>query len=262
MAHATATATQGRHRRLPASGMTLVAAIVAFLSATAPEDVGAASSALRAGKAMPATGTTETSFTLSVGYINPQGLRATDVVARVADRTVEMTLYSGRADDGVWEGSTRLPAGSWPVTFQATASQGESPTLAGPIVVVSSGSEVGPEVAPFIAPPSASAAPHAAVAVTPRVDRTPGPRAEGLTGGLPGTLVLVGAAGLGAVVSGSRRYAVARRRRRERASGNASATPPARPVPAARPARKRADWELASLDDEPIGTVDYLGQRP
>ena len=71
MAIAITTATNGAHRGLPASARTLVAGMVAVLVAIAPEQVAAASNALSAGKAMPASGTTQTSFTLSVGYRQP-----------------------------------------------------------------------------------------------------------------------------------------------------------------------------------------------
>ena len=313
MAIAITTATNGAHRGLPASARTLVAGMVAVLVAIAPEQVAAASNALSDGKAMPASGNTQTSFTLSVGYRSPHGVPATRVVALAANRTIEMALFSGRSDDGVWEASARLPAGTWPVTFQATAAQGKNPTLAGPTLVVTVAPDptapptssplppMPPEPAPP-APPAAPAAPAAppaaplvpaapagasddavpaasgsvdlpasagvsdssgALAATPGGDLVPIPSAEGFAGAPPLSLFLAAVAGLGAVVGGSRLYGVSRRRRREPAAAPGPAAPEARPIgPTARPARRPADWELASLDDEPIGTVDYLGLQP
>ena len=315
MAIATTTATHGPHRGLPASARALVAGMVTVLVAIAPEQVAAASISLSAGKAMPASGTTQTIFTFSVGYLSPHGVPATRVVALAANRTIEMALFSGRSDDGVWEASARLPAGTWPVTFQATAAQGKKPMLAGPTVVVTMApspaapstpsplptapppepAPPAPPVAPAAAPVAATTPPAAplvqapaasasddAVPAAPGVavpalagegestsalaaasdgDLLPAPSTEGFAGAPPLSLMLVAAAGLGTVVGGSRLYGVARRRR-ELAAAPGPAAPATRAVgPTGRPARV-ADWELASLDDEPIGTVDYLGQQP
>lgn len=322
MAIAFTTATHGAHRGLPAPARTLVAGMVAVLVAIAPEQVAAASNALSAGKVMPASGTTQTSFTLSVGYLSPHGVPATRVVALVANRTIEMALFSGRSDDGVWEASARLPAGTWPVTFQATAAQGKNPTLAGPTLVVAAAPSptapptpaappatappqpIPPEPAPPAppAPPAAPAAPPAASLVTappaspltiaapqpagpgaveaqpsagaselapatagkPDGDLLPAPSIDGFSGAPPLSLLLIAVAGLGAFVGGSRLVAFARhRRRREPALELAPAAAAAGAAgPTVRPARRPAEWELASLDDEPIGTVDYLGLQP
>ncbi len=307
MALMTTTATRGARRRLPASATALVAGMVALVGAIAPDQAAAASNELSAGKAMPATGTTQTSFTLSVAYTSPQGFPASRVVALVANQTIEMTLFSGRSDDGVWEATTLLPAGSWPLTFQATAVQGKSPTLAGPTIVVSSApsppappqSTVSqpepippqprsqpPPVDPLAPPAPPDAAPAGAtedvaalgandpaLAVTetdPAVAAVgpaagillPAPGDDGFPTGLLFASLLVAIAAIGAVVGARRWSAIARRRR-----GEPSLEPPppaAHPVAAAtaRPARRIADWELASLDDEPIGTVDYTGLQP
>ena len=292
---------------LPASATALVAGIVAVVGAIAPDEVAAASNELSAGKAMPATGTTQTSFTLSVVYASPQGFPASRVVALVANQTIELTLFGGRADDGVWEATTLLPAGSWPVSFQATAVQGKSPTLAGPTIVVSSapsppappqstpqpepippqpGSQPPPvdPLAPPAAPDAASTAsgtedvatveaddsalavtetePVAAAVGPPAGILLPAPGDDGFPTGLLFAPLLVAVGAIGAVVGARRWSAVARRRRGE--PPPQPSTTSAHPVAAAaaRPARRIADWELASLDDEPIGTVDYTGLQP
>jgi hypothetical protein len=101
------------------------------------------------------------------------------------------------------------------------------------------------------------------VAGTPDGDLLPAPSTDEFSGAPPLTLMLIAVAGLGTLIGGSRLFAVARRRgRRAPAHEPAPAVPAARAAgPTRRPARRIADWELASLDDEPIGTVDYLGQR-
>lgn len=58
-------------------------------------------------------------------------------------------------------------------------------------------------------------------------------------------------------------FAVARRRRASEAQpmpANAGLVSP--PIATTLPTRGLADWELSALDDEPIGTVEYLGRQP
>lgn len=317
MALASTTATQGARGALPGSARAIVAGMVGILVAIAPEHVAAAGNALSAGKAMPASGTTQTVFTLSVGYRSPHGVPATRVVALAANQTIDMALFSGRSDDGVWEATALLPAGSWPVFFQATAAQGKNPTLAGPTLVVTGApspstpptpaatappqpippapappapaapvAPAAPLAAPLVSAPPASeitspAPPPAGpggvegqpssgasestgvVAGTPDGDLLPAPSTDGFSGAPPLALILTAVAGLGALVGVPSLFVVARRRRRRvPAIASAPAAPAARAAgPTVRPARGLADWELASLDDEPIGTVDYVGQR-
>ena len=232
-----------------------------------------------------------------------------------------MALFSGRSDDGVWEASARLPAGTWPVTFQATAAQGKNPTLAGPTLVVTLAPE--PTAPPTPAPPPARLRPSRSRPRRlhrqhlPRRRHSPHPRQHhssqilrrasslprfrlagrrrgaaerwrerfaGRRGRHAGRRSTAGAEFRW--IFGERHrchscssrspdsahwsedrvwFAVARRRRRRApAPEPAPATfrPRARPDQPTRPARRPAAWELASLDDEPIGTVDYLGLQP
>ena len=297
---------------MPATRVRLVAAAVLWLAVVAPGPVAGASNALTAGKVMPATGTTETSFAFSVTYTSPQGFPATRVVARTASRTVELVLFSGSAADGAWRGTSRLPAGSWPVTFEATAAQGKNPTLAGPTVTVTAVPATTPPTAtprataapapptptpavpaaaapptpapqpvvpapagssaPGLVSPSAQASPSGAaspaspgagggvVVGTPGGAVTPAARADEVADGPPWTLLMVAAAVI-ALIAGIWLLGLVGRRRRSR-GGPTSEVPPVPPVvvAAAPAARPLAEWELASLDDEPIGTVDYPGR--
>ena len=266
--------------------------------------VAAASNSLGAPAVAPTTGTTSTDFGLRVSYDSAQEFPATRVVALVAGRTVTMALVAGTATHGTYEATTRLPAGRWPVTFAATASQGKSPTLAGPTVVVTAPATVTPRPAPTSTPRStpvpvppatppppppgavtAVPAPTAAVATgSASASPAPGgvpdsaPPPAGVVVGTPGGAVLsVGEPSAAANASGSlfvelavlaivglgaAWWMVGTRRRRPPAPPAAAHHAAATPGPVRPPPRRIAEWELAALDDEPIGTVHTYGQRP
>ena len=281
MSRAIIPATQRPRCRLSGStSMMVVVGIVVALAGMLPEQAAAAGDGMSAAKVLPATGTTETRFVFSVAFIGRDGLRANRVVAQVANRTVDLGLFSGRADDGVWEAAARLPAGSWPVTFEATAAEGSISSLAGPTVVVSA-------VPAFVAAPpalrstsrgsspssgsvaatglrlaSTDIAPQAGLLAEPSGKTPSHPAAEETSrGDLPWTLALVVSLGIVALVGGMRLFAVVgRRQHRFRARAGAPAPSRASPRGAiARRTRLLARWEPASLDDEPIGTVEYTG---
>ena len=322
MAIAITTATHGAHRGLPASARTLVAGMVAVLVAIAPEQVAAASNALSAGKAMPASGTTQTSFTLSVGYLSPHGAPATRVVALAANRTIEMALFSGRSDDGVWEAirpaAGRHVAGDIPGNSGAGQESDAGGTNAGGDGRAQSDDAADARAAPRGGSATADPARAGSTGTTCRAGgarRTPGgaTRHRSFGGRSHERCPASGWSGRGAAERRRERVARAswparrtviccrprvpmdsRERRRchscsspspdspqwsehgvcspshadavvaRRPPSCAPAAPAARAAgPTVRPARRRpADWELASLDDEPIGTVDYLGLRP
>jgi hypothetical protein len=83
----------------------------------------------------PAGGTTNTSFTFAVTYRSGQGNQPTSVTALAGNVVIPLTLVSGSAANGRYRGSARLAAGTWTVTFQATA-HGNDPSVDGPTVVV------------------------------------------------------------------------------------------------------------------------------
>lgn len=270
------------------------------MSATAPAEVLAAGNSLSDGSTSPGSGTTDTVFQFSVTYSSPRGFAATRVVAHVANQVIDMALVAGTAEDGVYQAAGQLPEGSWPVTFEATAVQGRSPTLAGPTVIVSSVSVATPPPPPAPvpvvpeppappavtpeAPPVAPAAPAEAPIADPTagatssatsssrasaagvVVGTPGGEtqpAASVDDGLPWTLGFVVTVVIGIVLLAPWLLALARRRRAAETEPRAAHAYNAQPPPStpAQPARRLADWELSALDDEPIGTVEYLGRQ-
>ncbi len=113
----------------------LAATVAALLGA--PSAVFGASTTLSAGTVSPGSGTTTTSFVFSVRYDGGGKFKASAVCASVAGKTLTLGLASGTALLGTYRGVSRLPAGSWTVTFSASTSQGPAPSsLAGPSVSV------------------------------------------------------------------------------------------------------------------------------
>lgn len=154
--------------------------ILAMLAAlmVAPSSVSAANpNQLSAATVQPSTGTTSTTFVLSVTYTSGAGNAATSVTATVAGRTIPMTISSGTPLNGRWVATTtQLPVGAWPVTFEAVA-KGQDPRISGgPITVIGdqpspSGSvgstpDIGSEPASPTSP-AATAAPKPANTATP-----------------------------------------------------------------------------------------------
>jgi hypothetical protein len=271
------------------------------VTTAAPSAVAAAGNSLSNGSVSPSSGTTDTIFQFSVSYSSPQGFAAMAVIVHVANQIIDMVLVAGTDEDGVYQTAAQLPEGSWAVTFEASATQGRSPTLAGPTVTVASVAVPAPPSTPApvpvvpvppaqppvtpVPPPVAPAAP-AEVPTDPASDAAPlsaspsnGASAADIVVGTPGGVSLpaelvdqatpwtlagaaIGAISIFALALGG--FAVARRRRASEAqpmpanSGIVSAPPIATTLPT----RRLADWELSALDDEPIGTVEYLGRQP
>lgn len=147
---------------------------------------------LSGGSVSPGSGTTQTAFTFSVVYRSERDFAATGVVALVAGRTVALALVSGTATAGTYRGSATLPVGTWPVTFQAQATQGPDATLAGPTVVVSAPATPRPVPAtptPTPKPAAATPAPTpppaatATVGVTAPHTAAPSPSAASVASG-------------------------------------------------------------------------------
>lgn len=140
----------------------MLASVAALLSIPAP--VAAAPSALTDGTVTPGSGTTATTFTFTVRYSSETGFEAARVWADVAGSQVELALLTGNPEKGTWQGGSTLPAGDWPVTFEADASNGSDPSLAGPTVSVVAAD-----------PPPPPATPTPTPAPTPVATATPGP---------------------------------------------------------------------------------------
>jgi hypothetical protein len=256
-----------------------------------PVDAAGPPNALSNAAVTPQSGSPTTTFVFLVSYVGDYPANSVD--ALVAGTTVSLARISGTSTSGRWRGTHILPVGSWPVTFQADASQKNDPAIAGPTVVVTA-----PTPSPTPTPP-----PTPKPTATPRLTPTPvptpagsGPPASSTSGasstpigtsvsGLPvasstsdgasassaaggglgggddldqqlGTILAGGLATIGllAVVGFA---AIWRDRRRREGDGPVLAPVQSAPMPAAEP-RPRSEWERDyGLEDEPIGTIEY-----
>ena len=187
----------------------LVLAIVAALWG-APSSVSAAVNEVSSPQVSPTSGSVTTLFTFRVRYDG--GFPAATVGVTVAGLSIPMLLESGTLEAGWWLGSTLLPTGAWSTSFIATAVQGPSATIPGPVVIVaglaptptaSPGSAPGsgptPESAPVggpygpTAPPAAPAPSPQEAAATATVVASPAPETPAADPG-PGSPVGSGGA--------------------------------------------------------------------
>jgi hypothetical protein len=238
----------------------------------------------------PSAGTTATVFTFSVRYRGDVSSPAVSVTATVAGLQVPLSLVSGTPTDGVYAGTSTLPAGTWMVTFEAIAQSGNNPTAtAGPVQVSAPPAPTPvpttpppqpppPPPAPVVTPPTATIPPTAIPTVTSD-DASLGeasPTLAAVTGGRPpddGAAEIGGDGGpwglllgLALVAAGGAAawWMLVGRRHGTTSDVPAQELEPRRWSPettSAEPTRsaerRPASWELASaLDDEPIGTVD------
>ncbi len=148
-----------------------LATVAALLGA--PSAMSGAVSQLAGASVSPTSGTTVTTFSLSVRYSSSNGALAQSVSVAVAGRTLRMTRVSGTASNGTWQASARLPAGAWITTFSASTSKGPKPTLVGPTVSVALLSLATPSPAPL--PTSGGPFPTTGITVNPT--STPAPQA-------------------------------------------------------------------------------------
>jgi hypothetical protein len=165
-----------RTKLLPPLAAILVAAGL-LLSTGTP--IGAAT-VLQDPSATPASGTTATTFVLSVQYVSdPEArpaLSATVEVVGLGGSPLPMALVAGDATNGTWETSTMLPAGSWGLVFRADASGSDPTPAAGPTVTVIDAAT--PTPAPSSAPtaaPTATVPPQPTPTVRPTAVPTPPP---------------------------------------------------------------------------------------
>lgn len=150
----------------------------------------AAANALTDAEVMPRTGTPTTSITFRVDYVAaPPQPRAADAVradvVRTSDGavvTVPLALQAGSTTDGTWSGSSRLPVGSWQVTFRVAAEQGVAVPDAdgGPVEIT----DEAPSPAPT-PPPDPTAAPTSAPSPSPGPSASPAPGPPGPPGPPP-----------------------------------------------------------------------------
>jgi hypothetical protein len=244
----------------------------------------------------PTQGDTTTTFSFSVHYLGKYP--ATSVSAAVGTRIVVLSLVSGIPTNGTYAGSGRLPAGTWSVTFNAIATQGNPPSISGGTVRVA-----GPTPSPR---PSTAPTPTPAPAVKPVSKSTPAAVSGGgsvsQTSPAPATSPAARSTPLAAALAGSATnpprgagtdrtggggeitpdafwpimlagfalialfvayyvFAMDRdRRRRALATEMAAAAAESLAIASpAEPPRPPAVWELdARLEDAPVGTVEFL----
>ena len=245
------------------------------------------------GSVSPGSGLTTTTFVFSVVYASTSSAPAASVVALVANKSVPLALVSGTNDNGTFRGSAKLPAGSWPVVFQAAVTKRNNPVpLTGPTVVVSA------PTPPPTPTPRVTLTPGPTPTATPIASTTPQPSspASGQTGsGVPsltgqpsatqpgggtgsasaiatvltgggivpgstdgdlGTFLTGGlvAIGLLAVVGFT---AIWHDRRREQEARRPVVALAGEPAASLKPPGPRSAWERDyAMQDEPIGTVD------
>ena len=113
-------------------GLIVLATIAALLGA--PSIASGAGNSLASPSASPGSGTVETVFTFRVGYDGQ--FSASAVTVSVAGLHLPLSLVSGSPLDGIWSVSTVLPPGTWTPTYTATASRGNTASIAGGPVYV------------------------------------------------------------------------------------------------------------------------------
>jgi hypothetical protein len=117
--------------------LTILAMLAALM--TAPSAAFAAPpNELHAALVDPVAGTTTTPFRLAVSYRSGAGNAASAVTATIGGNQVSLTLTAGTPVSGVWSAVTRLPAGTWTVTYRAVTGKGPQPSASvGPVTVTS-----------------------------------------------------------------------------------------------------------------------------
>ena len=148
----------------------LAAALLVLVLASAPAPARAAS-VLSDASVTPTSGTTSTVFTFGVHYASTgsPAQPASSVSAQVGSVIVALVRVSGSANDGTWQGTATLPAGTWDVTFTAVSAEPPAP-LAGPQVTVT-----GPPPPPPTPSPTPTPQPTAAPTPTPEPTAAPTP---------------------------------------------------------------------------------------
>jgi hypothetical protein len=173
-------ARQMRTSRVALAATSIVALCVAAMLGVRPT-LAAPANQLSNANVTPGSGTTNTSFTFAVTYRSAQGNEPTSVSAVAGSVVIPLSLVSGMPSDGRYRGSAKLPQGSWPVSYLATA-RGNDPSLNGPTVTVTRAPPPSPTPRPTPRPtpkpsprptPSPTAAPTRAPSPKPAPSKAP-----------------------------------------------------------------------------------------
>ena len=148
--------------------------VVMLVLASAPAPA-LAISVLSDASVTPTNGTTATVFTFSVHYASTgsPAQPAQSVSAQVGSVIVALARVSGSANDGTWQGTATLPAGTWDVIFSAVSASPPVPLLGPPVTVTA---PPAPTPTPSPAPPP-TPQPTAVPTPTPPPTATPRPPA-------------------------------------------------------------------------------------
>jgi hypothetical protein len=142
----------------PTTTAVLVGAVMGML---APAPMRAADG-LSNGEVSPHSGTTATPFTFTVDYDRTQSPQAVTALLD-GGNPITLELISGNPNNGTYGATTTLPAGTWTVSFEATAPS--NPATSGPTLTVTT------------AGGSQTPAPTPMPTSTPVPTSTPGPTA-------------------------------------------------------------------------------------
>jgi hypothetical protein len=142
-------------RRSTTAALIAAALVLTLLPATA-----GAANILSHGAVSPATGTVATDFTFTVDYV---GNQERTVRAHLSGPTgispIPLTLFSGAPTDGTYRVTTKLPEGTWEVTFRAVP--GNASTPGGTVVVTQVPTPTpNPTPVPTATPPPPTSTPH------------------------------------------------------------------------------------------------------
>ena len=162
-----------------------MAAPVVVCALLIPASARAASNELSNPSVTPTQGTTATTFTFSVDFTSNQASAPRSVEAVVGGVRVSLAP-TGLPIGGTYRGTSPLPEGTWPVTFEADALVGNDPRIAGLTVVVANAK---PTPAPTQRPTSrpATPAPTPAGVTTPvPATSSPSPSPSATIAGTPG----------------------------------------------------------------------------
>lgn len=140
---------------------------------------------LQNASATPATGTTDTTFVLSVDYVSEPEARPADAVTveivGLGGQPLPMSLVAGDETNGTWETSTMLPAGTWDLIFRADASGSDPDPAVGLVVTVIDAATPTPSPSPGQATPAPTLTPSP----VPTATATPSPPASAAPTAVP-----------------------------------------------------------------------------
>jgi hypothetical protein len=168
-----------RHDERPSRVPRLAAGIAAAGLALLAWSPVSAATLLQNPSATPASGTTDTTFVLSVDYVSdPEArpaLSASVEVVGLGGSPLPMALVAGDDTNGTWQTSTMLPAGTWDLIFRADASGSDPDPAVGLVITVIDAATPTPSPSP--SPGQGTPAPTSQPTASPSATATASPHA-------------------------------------------------------------------------------------